>query len=783
MMTIHYFKIAFRNLLKYKTQTVISLLGLAIGFVCFTLSVLWIHYERTYDDFHEGADQIYCVRQDIDNITTRGPRVNPYPLANYLKETFAEIDGACSIQHYLQDYKMNGQDLKLNELSLDSAAFSVFHIEVLEGNKDFLQPGQPKQIAMTRRCVQQLFGIENPIGKEIYSPYNPKQPITICAIISEWPEHSNLTYDIVTRTNNTNIWYAEGWLTFVRLQKQADEKVFTQKLHNHIIEKERNTITHLNLTPITALRYNHPYTEVDVKLKHILLFAMAGALVVLCSLLNYLTLFINHIRMRGKELALRIVNGSSAKGLLGLLLSEFSLLLFFAMLVGMLLIEIILPEFKELADIKSDRTTIYLEATGYCLITIAIITLLSIFPILYYRKQTLQAVLVNRKGSNGKNMFRKTSVIFQLIVSIGFIFCAALMMKQLHFLTHTDMGMKKENLASLKLYPAPDVIMLGEKIAQITEIEKVLSGHAPLIPFRGSLFMNIENWEDKPLNAEPVTLQVCQEDTAYANFYGLTILNGDMITPSSPLTDIVLNEAAVKAFGWKDAVGKHLMLKDNDTTAIRVVGIMKNYYADSPTIPVKPIGYIRKYSVSGVTFGGLKDDILFRYKKGTWNVCKQKINQLIQTEYPDAVITLNDTEEEYAKFLASEKALLKLLSSLSLVCMLISIFAIYSLVALTCKQRQKEVAIRKVNGAKVSDILSMFMKEYLSLLIIASIIAFPIAYVIMKPWIENYTRQTEISLWLYPAIFCSIAFMLILCICLRVWKAANENPAEVIKNE
>ena len=202
-MTIHYFKIAFRNLLKYKTQTVISLLGLAIGFVCFTLSVLWIHYERTYDDFHEGADQIYCVRQDMDNITTRGPRVNPYPLANYLKETFAEIDGACSIQHYLQDYKMNGQDLKLNELSLDSAAFSVFHIEVLEGNKDFLQPGQPKQIAMTRRCAQQLFGIENPIGKEIYSPYNPKQPITICAIISEWPEHSNLTYDIVTRTNNT----------------------------------------------------------------------------------------------------------------------------------------------------------------------------------------------------------------------------------------------------------------------------------------------------------------------------------------------------------------------------------------------------------------------------------------------------------------------------------------------------------------------------------------------------------------------------------------------------
>lgn len=244
-----------------------------------------------------------------------------------------------------------------------------------------------------------------------------------------------------------------------------------------------------------------------------------------------------------------------------------------------------------------------------------------------------------------------------------------------------------------------------------------------------------------------------------------------------------MNEAAAKAFGWKNAIGKHLTLKDNDTTAIRVIGIMKNYYAESPTVPVKPIGYIRKYSVSGVTLGGLKEDILFRYKKGTWNVCKQKISQLAQAEYPDAIITLIDTEEEYAKFLTSEKALLKLLSSLSLVCIFISIFAIYSLVALTCEQRQKEVAIRKVNGAKVSNILFIFMKEYFSLLVIASVIAFPVAYAIMKHWIENYTKQTEINLWLYPTIFCGIAFMLMTSIGWRVWIAANENPAEVIKNE
>lgn len=782
-MIIHYFKVAFRNLLKYKAQTVISLFGLAIGFVCFALSLLWIHYERTYDDFHKGVDQIYCIRQDMDYSTTKMPSVNPYPLANYLKETFAEIDGACSIQYYPQNYKMNGQNIKLNELSLDSAAFSIFHIEVLEGNNNFLQPGHSKGIAITRRCARQLFDTENPIGKEIYSPYNPQQPLTICAIVSEWPEHSNLAYDILTRTNNIDIWYVAGWQTFVRLQENVDKKVFSKKLYNHVIEKDRNTITHLNLTPIKALHYTHPYIESDVQLKYILLFAIASVLVIFCSLLNYMTLFINHIRMRGKELALRIVNGSSTKGLFFLLMAEFLSLLFFAMLVGMLFIEIILPEFKELAAIKSDRITIYLEATIYCLVTISFATLLAICPILYYRKKTLQSILISRKGNNGKNLFRKASVVFQLIVSIGFIFCASLMMKQLYYLTHTDMGMKRENIASLRLYPSPDIIMLGDKLAQIPDIEQVLPGHTSLIPFRGSFYMNIEDWEDKPTNAEPITLQVCQEDTTFARFYGLTILDGGMITPSSPETDIVLNETAVKAFGWKKAIGKHLILKDNDTTVIRVIGIMKDYYAESPTIPAKPIGYVRKYSVSGFALKGLKDNILFKYKKGMWPTCKQNIERVVGAEYPNAIITLTDTEEEYAKFLTSEKALLKLLSSLSLVCIIISIFAIYSLVALTCEQRQKEVAIRKVNGAKVSDILSMFMKEYLSLLVMASILAFPATYAIMKSWIENYTKQTEISLWLYPAIFCSIAFMLIVSISWRIWKTANQNPAEIIKNE
>lgn len=779
----HYFKIAIRNLLKYKTQTAISILGLSIGFTCFALSSLWIHYEMTYDDFHEEAEQIYCVRQETANAESGLSSVNPYPLAAYLKETFAEVKGACSIICSENCFKLNGELIKLKELKIDSAAFSVFHINVLEGSKDFLQNGKDRKIAITKSCAHRLFGQKNPIGKEIYSSFN-NEPFVICAIVSEWPDHSNLTYDIVGPTRGLDIWFAANWQTFVRVQKNTNATLFAQKLYNHVIKKAENTITHLVITPITALRYDRPNKEADIKLKHVILFAISGGLVVLCSLLNYMTLFISHIRMRGKELALRTVCGSSSKGLFLLLMSEFLILLFLSLFVGMLFIEIIIPEFKELATINLGRIEIYTETLLYCLATIFFAILFSALPVYYYRRKSIQSILMNQKDGKGKNLFRKISVVFQLFISISFIFCSLLIMKQLHYLTHTDAGMNRKNIASITLFPTPDIAMVGDKIKQIPEIKQVLVGHNSLLPSTGAtLYAKFEEWDGKQADTEALNVEINQEDSTYANFYGFHILEGEMITPSSPKTDIVLNETAVKKLGWTKAIGKNLYTKAQDSTSMRVIGVMKDYYSASPTSPVHPICYVKEYSNKSFFFDNDKKSILFKYKDGTWKICKHKIEQLLKTEYPDTVINIYNAEEEFDKYLKSENALLKLLGSISFVCIIISIFAIYSLVTLTCEQRKKEIAVRKVNGATISSILSMFMKEYYTLLLIATVTAFPISYTIMKYWLEGYTKQTDISLWIYLVIFCGIAFIMAISIIWRIWKAANENPAKVIKSE
>ena len=782
-MILHYLKVAFRNLLKYKTQSIISVLGLAVGFVCFSLSAIWIHYEMTYDTFHENAEQIQIVRKK-DKMSMRQDGVSnytPYLLAQYLKDNFAEVKAACSVQggYRAQDYFFNEQAYKMHNLSIDSMAFSVFDIRILEGSKEFLTLKSNK-VAITRRAAYRMFGDESPIGKEIYNGYNRKTPITICAVVSEWTGHSNFEYDILDRCNPNDKWGASGWQTLVRLHDNASSEAFAKKIEELVIDVPDYNGWQLKdwiSTPLTQLHYNHPIANMEVKFQHVVLFSIASALVILCCLLNYIGLFISQIRNRSKEFALRMVNGASSFRLFKMLMTEYILLLFAAWFFSMMFIELLLPFFKEVSEVKLTQMEVYQQGTLCCVLVIFLSTLMASVPILYYRKRSTQSILSAQKGGREKNLFRRAMLLSQLVISIIFIFSASVIMKQLHFLNHSDVGMERKNRAALTIHGNKDKQMILERIKQLPEIDEALIVSNPLIPSGGMMSRSYKDWEDKKEGAEDVSIEIILESDAYMKFYGMTLLEGEMISPSSPSTDIVLNEAAVKALGWHKAVGKHLYGYGGDKH--RVIGVVKNWHITSPTMPIRPSAFqlSNQFGFEGMI------NVLFKYKEGTWQQCREKVEAIAKEVYPNATIQLTNTEEEYNKFLTSENALLRMLTILSLVCILISVFGIYSQIVLTCEQRRKEIAIRKVNGANVRNILSMFGKEYAWLLVIASVIAFSIGYAIMKHWLESYTLQTPISWWIFASIFIGIAIVIALSIGYRVWKAANENPADVVKSE
>lgn len=772
----HYLLIAIRNLLKYKTQSIVSIIGLAMGFTCFALATLWIRYEMTYDNFREGAERIFLVRNEDKNSKDGLSTVTPSPLAAYLQETFPEIEQAGNTRGGDSEFKYEGITHPSCIIDMDSALMKTFPVRLISGNTNFLLPNN-KEIAITEELAEKLFGKENPIGKELMI-YNEKRPV--CAVVQSWGTHTNIPFDIIEANHQYAYWGALNWSTYIKVREGTDIKAFSKKLYEHTIEQDHTLLEHLVLTPITRLRYDHPIEEATVKFNHILLFALSGGLVILCSLFNYLTLFVSRIRMRGKEIALRKVCGSSDRHLMGLFSIEYLLTLLAAIFIGMLLIELILPTFRELSEIHTATNGIYLEAILYSLFVAVLSFFISLFPIQYFRRQSLNAAIKGTEKGNGKNYFQKFFLVFQFIISIGFIFCTVVMIKQIHFLSHSDRVVERAGRASFVFSTKSSEASLREELKQIPMITTILPGnHNAFIPFTGKQYMTTKEWNEKPASANEIRLELIPSGEQICNYYNLKLLSGKMLKDDDQKDKVMINEAAVREFGWRDPIGKYF--QKFDSTRLQVIGVIRDFCKESPTIPVKPIMFTVQEYYYSISSSGM---LLFKFHEGQWPECKRRIDALIKEKHPEFTFyRLDSAEEEYDKFLQSENALIKLLDFVTVVCILISVFGIFSLVTLNCEQRRREIAVRKVNGATARMIIRMFFKEYMLLLCLAACIALPVGYLIMKPWLENYVIQTEISAWIYPVLLICLIFIITLCISWRIWKAAGRNPAEVIKSE
>ena len=291
------------------------------------------------------------------------------------------------------------------------------------------------------------------------------------------------------------------------------------------------------------------------------------------------------------------------------------------------------------------------------------------------------------------------------------------------------------------------------------------------------LGIGVNSWDNKPADAENLFLSLMFVSPEYVSFYELSLLSGDMLTKADPDTLVLLNETAVKKFGWDNPVGKQFSGK------YTVKGVIKNIYNLEPTRQGESVCYAnfpQSPLTWQATYGGT-ETVLFKYQKGTWKACLEKIKQLVARDYPDLRITIYNTEEEYDKFLKNENLQVKILSFASVICVLVCVFGFVSLVSLTCEERRKSIAIHKINGATVGDIISIFAKEYSLLLIIGAIIAFSAGYFIMQRWLEQYVKQTGIPAWVYLSIIFVMALLIVLCVGWRVYRSSVENPAEVVK--
>ena len=784
----HCLKIAIRNLVKYKVQSAVSILGLAVGFVCFSLSLYWIHYEMTYDHFRQDADRIYMVRTNDEYTEGKISTRVPYSLAAYLAQHFPDIAVAAPFHLISERISVNDKYQDAVFSSADSAWMNLMDIRIIKGNRNFMLPKDNAEIAITEEAAKKWFRTEDPIGKEVKMLRRTKK---ICAIVQAENRHTNFPFDFIGNPELGKTWWYITWSILIKVKPDTDIEELESKINANLpAELKQVTLTRktgierIILTPLSKLHYAKDFRddkEAGITFQYIIYFSIAGILIITCALINYLTLFINRMRVRQREMALRMIHGANIRSLVSLLTVEFLLLLACAVTTGFLLIEICFPSFIELTGIDTAKSSLYGEAFLFIgLISLIILTaIIGLLYILYHR--SLHLSLRYNTGRSTGTQLRRGSIVLQLFVCLSFIGCTVLINQQLDYLRHRDLGLKIKNRGSFSVMGDMDYTPLIRKIKELPMITEVMQPDYYPIVSQLTAIGKFDNWEglDIPIDTPvPVKLFLGKED--FFRFYDITLLAGEWLDDLSTYEDIIINESLARRMGWspQEAIGKHII---QSYITYTIVGVVKDCHYGAPTLPIPHTGFL-----VGEQMGLMQRSagILFKYKEGTWNECRKALEHLYQTECsPENILRLNSEEEVYNNYLRSEEMLTRLLSFASLVCILTAMFGIYSLVTLTCEQRRKEIAIRKVNGATVWSILFLFFREYLIMLCIAALFAFPITYVIIKQWILNYVRQVSISPLPFILILIGLALTVIAGISWRVWKAANENPAEVIKNE
>jgi len=762
----HYLKIAFRNLWKYRTQNIISIIGLAVGFACFAFSALWIRYEMSYDSFHPKADRIYRVNTALFKWNTLESsnsdlvqQETSYPLANWLKSNYPEIEEACAIRISRVE--------PLIFLYLDQNFCKIFDLNLPEDL--FIKGNADVPIAVTnefnnKATVESIKKLRN-------------VDVRIAAIMPSWPANTNIQFNTafpITRRLTDEIlndWSMTMFDTYILIKDGANIQALKDKLDKITIPGWTEEPVSLVLTPLKQLRYNDPTGNIqsDIKFSHIQIFAIAGLLVILCSLFNHLTLYVTRVRMRLRELALRKVNGASDGQIAATLYADFLLVILLSLAVGFLLMALLLPTFKEYATIGNSNVTIYTELLGYAALLIACGFVAGGVPILYFRKQVLNESIIGSTTAGSNNLFRKVILSVQLIISLGLMFCSAVFIKQMYFLQHTDLGINRHNIAAVSTESFPLTPPYANEMKQLPGIMDAL----PIAnnDFLGNMSPGSQSVKYEKDGKEKMYTYACiHADEHFFDFFGIEIIEGRGISNDTTMNG-VYNETAVKE------LGDEVLLRGRFN---KKIGTARDFYL-TPTTKAKP---------ACIFYPGSNDfffqSIAYKYEEGHRQQTQDAVTQWLRKEFPNqGQFSINFTymEDVFQEYFKSERALLKLLAVMTGACVLIAIFGVYSLTSLSCQQRRKEIALRKINGADVVDIMNLFFKESLALLVVAALFAFPAGYFIMERWLQNYAKQTSIDAWLFVSIFLTVFLVIVCSTVFVIWKAANQNPAKVVKNE
>lgn len=817
-MFLHYIKIALRNLRKYALQNTICILGLAVGFVAFSLSAYWYWFDSTYDKQYTDWKRMFAVSGGLTMNQVYTP-VSNIALSIIANDPQVEMVGTANL-------------FLANWMSLDDNFVKMFGIRAVAG--DFEQTKE-NGVAISESVAKELFGNTDPIGRLLtVGQYNrildnvtmvgdddDESGMRVVAVFSDI-NHSFLK---VSRNANDKIFriknplddigftptewsdeYAtdayqiqDGSMGFVKVRKGVDLDKFVAYFHDKY---------KLNLTNVSKLHLKNIKGPMDIG--HIRIFMLISLLLILCAVVNCITLTVSRITGRRKEMGLRLSCGSSFRKLLQMMCVELAVMFLIALSIAIVVILWVKDPFSEYTLIGGLPGRILWGCVAVMAVIFAVSMIAGVISMTYMLKGSLSAAMT--QGTSRSRRFRITGMTVQLTISMFCILFTAVIIHQLNYVRSEFWGIGTNGVAVLDVGSDDDIywtkvnymelpdwdeeVRIKQEIAQTREqyLNRLRTELNALPMVNECRFLNyslVSNQYSQgysiklsPDDTFKVSITELPIDNVGNNAYGFKVIAGSL--PDVIGTDeIVISENVCRKLGLEDPLGKTVYHAERKGFSQTIVAVIEDVYLDGPLSDPIPL-----------VVNNMQEHWMVLYRRGEFNGnhgMSVMFNPGMRKEFSAALDSLikdapfkvrcSYMDDWLSEFIKPADNLLKIMLILAVACMLIAVSGVYMAVTLSCQERRREIAIRKVHGAKIAEISYILLKEYGVALAVASALAFSTGTIALRPWLQQFAKTAPVSWWIYASVLMGMALLILLTVGHRVIVTSRANPADVVKSE
>ena len=773
MMIKSYLKIALRSFTKNITFSLINLFGLSIAFALFILLSLYITSELSTDKHIDNVENIYSLHERNEHsIFTSGL------FASYISDRYPEVKEGCTSFVWDGEFSLkDGHSVHFDRYgTVDSNYFKIFKNEAVLGNLDKALNGNNGMV-LTESAAKALFADKNPIG-EVVSLDNEFDYV-VNAVISDLPENSFFNVDCFFSIQSMEI-MNEGFLTsnngrsvytFLELEEKTNIPELEEKLSKDLLVQFEGK-TNWGLIPYAELYFSD--VHIPEELEHgnkqfVFLFIGIALFIIVIACINYINLTTAKASSRAREVGIRKVVGAHKQKLMKQFLTESIMLILISLVIGFLLAELLIGEYNALAETNFRVKVFYAFPANIIFLVGAILlgVISGLYPAFALTSfKTVEVIKGKISKSRGGIIARKALMVFQFVISLIMIVGAIVIYRQINHVKNSNVGFQKENIIRLKTNDDK-----AFENAQAFKDELLMIAGVEKISFCYGVPGEVGHGMGSRLDGELITMRLLECDNEFVEVMGLEMASGRNFSNednSDYNRSCIINEAAVKKYGWEDPLSMSFW-------GMRLVGVVKDFNFESLHLPVKPLF---------MPFWGGMDKMAIRISASNQASIIEKIEKAWLVQYPEVPFNYEYVDQIIDKQYKDEERLGKVITYFSLFALIIACMGLLGMTSFMIQQRHREIGIRKVHGGAIIQIIKLLSFEFVKWVFVAFVISVPISYLIMRTWLDkNFISQVSLDWWIFVVSGLVVVVVSLITVSLQSYRAAMMNPVDSLRYE